>query len=200
MADIETLAADTRVFSEGDAAATPGAGTVVVYAKADGKLYSKDDAGAETLVSGGAGGGGSASFVGARATKSAEQSNIAQNSDVKVTFNGTAFDTDSIFNDANDRMVIPAGKAGYWRVSGNCTLAQVANDSDTFMWVADGTDLRYFYRQNPNDPNVCASFSFIYNLAEAAYIELYVRTAGTTTDIREGIWTSLEVQYLGPSA
>lgn len=37
---------------------TPAAGYVAVYAKADGLLYSKDDAGTETLVSGGAGGGG----------------------------------------------------------------------------------------------------------------------------------------------
>ncbi len=37
-------------------AGTAGAGTVRLYAKADGLLYSKDDAGTETLVSGGAGG------------------------------------------------------------------------------------------------------------------------------------------------
>jgi len=45
-------------FAEGSAAATPDAGEVVIYAKTDGLLYSKDDAGAETLVSGGVGGGG----------------------------------------------------------------------------------------------------------------------------------------------
>lgn len=41
---------------EGAAPATPAAAKVRLYAKADGLLYSKDDAGAETLVSGGAGG------------------------------------------------------------------------------------------------------------------------------------------------
>lgn len=46
------------LFTEGVAASTPAAGKVVLYAKADGLLYSKDDAGTETLVSGGAGGGG----------------------------------------------------------------------------------------------------------------------------------------------
>jgi hypothetical protein len=54
---------DNNVFpkllmSEVTAPATPASATVVVYAKADGLLYSKDDAGVETLVSGGAGGGG----------------------------------------------------------------------------------------------------------------------------------------------
>ena len=45
-------------FAEGSAAATPPTATVVAYAKADGKLYSKDDAGVETPLSGGGGGGG----------------------------------------------------------------------------------------------------------------------------------------------
>lgn len=45
-------------FDEAAAPATPGAAQVRLYAKSDGLLYSKDDAGTETLVSGGAGGGG----------------------------------------------------------------------------------------------------------------------------------------------
>jgi hypothetical protein len=51
------------IVSEVTAPATPAAATVVVYAKADGLLYSKDDAGVETLVSGGAGGGGGSSLT-----------------------------------------------------------------------------------------------------------------------------------------
>ncbi len=46
------------LISEGGSTTTPASGNVTVYAKADGLLYSKDDAGTETLVSGGAGGGG----------------------------------------------------------------------------------------------------------------------------------------------
>jgi len=44
-------------FTEAAAPSTPATGKVVIYAKTDGLLYSKDDAGTETLVSGGAGGG-----------------------------------------------------------------------------------------------------------------------------------------------
>ena len=44
-------------YIEGAAPATPATGEVVTYAKADGLMYSKDDAGTETLMSGGAGGG-----------------------------------------------------------------------------------------------------------------------------------------------
>lgn len=44
------------ILAEGAAPATPASGQVKAYAKADGLLYSKDDAGVETLMSGGAGG------------------------------------------------------------------------------------------------------------------------------------------------
>lgn len=46
------------LLPEGAAPATPGAGNVTIYAKADGLVYSKDDAGTETVMSGGGGGGG----------------------------------------------------------------------------------------------------------------------------------------------
>lgn len=48
-----------ETFTEGAAPSTPAANKVILYAKSDGLLYSKDDAGMETLVSGGSGGGGS---------------------------------------------------------------------------------------------------------------------------------------------
>lgn len=56
------------ILSEGAAPATPSSGQVKLYAKTDGLLYSKDDAGTETLVSGGAGGGGGDTFVGSPLT------------------------------------------------------------------------------------------------------------------------------------
>ncbi|MGH7178748.1 MAG: hypothetical protein ACREJC_15325, partial [Tepidisphaeraceae bacterium] len=46
-------------FKEITAPPTPASANVNVYAKSDGKLYSKDDAGVETLMSGGSGGGAS---------------------------------------------------------------------------------------------------------------------------------------------
>lgn len=49
------------IWNEEAAPSTPGAATVAVYAKSDGLMYSKDDAGVETLMSGGSGGGGTAS-------------------------------------------------------------------------------------------------------------------------------------------
>jgi len=55
MADIETIALDTRYFNEATAPATPASGKAVTYVKSsDKKLYLKDDAGTETLISSGA--------------------------------------------------------------------------------------------------------------------------------------------------
>lgn len=45
------------IGAEGAAPGTPASATAILYVKADGLWYSKDDAGVETLVSGGAGGG-----------------------------------------------------------------------------------------------------------------------------------------------
>lgn len=45
------------ILAEGAAPAVPDSGTVKVYAKTDGLVYSMDDAGVETPLSGGGGGG-----------------------------------------------------------------------------------------------------------------------------------------------
>lgn len=57
MAKLSAITTPSLTFDEGAAPSTPASGDVILYAKTDGLLYSKDDAGAETLVSGGAGGG-----------------------------------------------------------------------------------------------------------------------------------------------
>ena len=56
MANIETLLAGTRYYAEVAAPGTPAAGSYVTYAKADGLMYQKDDAGTETAMGPGAGG------------------------------------------------------------------------------------------------------------------------------------------------
>ena len=53
MTRIDQHQSSKLTFAESAAPSTPASGLVLVYAKADGLLYSKDDAGAETLVSGG---------------------------------------------------------------------------------------------------------------------------------------------------
>lgn len=53
MANVETLAADTRYFAEASAPSTPSSGQAVLYVKTDGQLYLKNDAGREYRVTGG---------------------------------------------------------------------------------------------------------------------------------------------------
>jgi hypothetical protein len=63
----KTLTADAHSsygdYAEIAAPAAPASGYVRLYAKSDGLLYSKDDAGAETVVTGSGGGGGAALTV-----------------------------------------------------------------------------------------------------------------------------------------
>lgn len=61
MANIETIELDALNFAEVAAPSTPSAASVIVYAKSDGLLYSKDDAGVEKLISSGP--AGSAEFA-----------------------------------------------------------------------------------------------------------------------------------------
>jgi hypothetical protein len=53
MANIETLKVDTFNFAEGAAPATPASGQIVVYAKANNRLYAKNDLGEEFELTGG---------------------------------------------------------------------------------------------------------------------------------------------------
>lgn len=53
MAALDEVEIPKLLFDEGAAPSTPASTLVALYAKADGLLYSKDDAGTETLVSGG---------------------------------------------------------------------------------------------------------------------------------------------------
>ena len=56
MAKIDAIDIPKLLMTEGAAPATPAAGKVYQYAKADGLMYSKDDAGTETLMSSGSSG------------------------------------------------------------------------------------------------------------------------------------------------
>lgn len=63
MTAIKNYPNESLLFAEGAAPGTPSAGNVRVYAKPDGKLYSKDDTGVETALGSGGGGGGSIEIV-----------------------------------------------------------------------------------------------------------------------------------------
>lgn len=93
-------------FTEGSAPSTPASGKVVVYAKSDGLIYSKDDAGVETLMSGGGSGAGAMVYLGSAAvsgsaattlTISGLDLNTAKNYHVKITVKNATASTPNMF-------------------------------------------------------------------------------------------------------
>jgi hypothetical protein len=79
---------DQVVFDEVSAPSTPASAKVTIYAKADGLMYSKDDAGTETLMSGGAPGMSSFNLAGDSGTPQA----ITNGNTVTIA-GGTGIDT-----------------------------------------------------------------------------------------------------------
>lgn len=122
------------------APSTPGAAKVALYAKADGLLYSKDDAGTETLVSGGTGGGGG-SYAGvttggtgsldmAQGTKTADEPFI----DASVTWNNGSVN----FNGIKINTTITTGGAGSKLLDlqvGGTSQVSVKAVSGTTQWA-----------------------------------------------------------------
>lgn len=117
------------LISEGGSTATPAAGRVTVYAKADGLLYSKDDAGAETALGGGAGG---TSLLAITAYAPGSDSNIASTTsttsadvsaaNVVVTFTAPASGNVLVRASA---LVDKAGTSNvYWQIRESTTVLE----------------------------------------------------------------------------
>lgn len=128
------------IVPEMTAPSTPASGKVALYAKSDGLLYSKDDAGTETVVTGGSGGGGgSGDVVGpASATSNAlvrfdsTTGKLVKNSNVTLADSGTA-------------LVFPSGAGGI-TANGNIVLTPTGGYIDTFyqLRASSGTSASSF--------------------------------------------------------
>ena len=164
-------------FDEAAAPATPAAGDVRLYAKTDGLLYSKDDAGAETLVSGGAGGGGGGTptFVGAIVYNNTTQ---VLSANAKVAFNSEDLDTDGFHDTAtnNSRLTIPTGLGGKYLVSGS--IYRGTSDTPELHFIINNTTkVRGSYRAMAF---AGGPLSVIVVLAAGDYIELQTPSSGAT--------------------
>lgn len=117
------------LISEGGSTATPGAAQVTVYAKADGLLYSKDDAGAETLMSGGSAGAvatdaiwdaagdlavGSGANTAAKLAKGNAGGVLAMGNSAVIWNAGTSFPASKATNDRYWRTDIMGGMEFFW--------------------------------------------------------------------------------------
>lgn len=127
-------------FGEDAAPTTPGSGVVRLYAKTDGLLYSKDDAGTETVVSGGS---GSSTFVGCKVYHNTTQT-IGNGSDTVVNFNTEEFDSDA-FHDTvtnNSRITIPTGKDGKYAFGAVISWAGSATGARFARFLKGGNAVR----------------------------------------------------------
>lgn len=152
MPTIETSVAELGAiqFAEGAAPATPAAGMVRLYAKTDGTLYSKDDAGSETPLGAGA---GATDFTDLGDVPAAYTGHAGKAAVVTGTEDGLEFV--AVASSAAVAAVSPLGKhavpvmAGAIApsVSGGCAalaaVASAANQPDIVTLDFDATTVEY---------------------------------------------------------
>lgn len=123
MAKIQDIDIPYLEFAEAAAPGTPAATISRLYVKSDGLFYSKDDAGVETLVSGGA--AGSSAFVGARAKRTTNLAITTATFSPVTLPDAEDYDTNTIHDTStnSDRLTIPTSQNGYWHFEGWVSFA-----------------------------------------------------------------------------
>lgn len=116
-------------FAEGTAPATPAAGMVVAYAKTDGLLYAKDDAGVETPLGGGGGGSGVVETIVAGTNVTVDDTDPA-NPVVSATGGGGA---PPIVTESTTALTADATNSGnYTRFTNASAKTYTFDDSETY--------------------------------------------------------------------
>ncbi len=141
-------------FVEGSAPATPAASRVVIYAKSDGLMYSKDDAGAETVMSGGGSSDLDAIIAASSGQDIADALAGAAAPDAgnvfatiaDITGGGAGPIVLDTFNRANGAVGHASGagqglwfiQSGTWAIDTN-TLTETGGGSERFIFIHSGT-------------------------------------------------------------
>lgn len=134
------------VFAEGAAPATPSANQVKTYAKADGLMYSKDDAGTETLMSAGA--GATRASLGLDTTDSPQFAglNVGAATDTTITRTGAgdiAVEGNAIYRAGGTDVPIGDGGTGAsTKAAGFDALQPMTTSGDVIYGGASGTGTR----------------------------------------------------------
>jgi hypothetical protein len=172
VAKLSGITTPSLTFDEGAAPSTPAANDVILYAKTDGLLYSKDDAGAETAVSGGA-----AAFAGVRAVANAVTS-LTTATWTAIALAGTdRFDTDAFHDPAsnNTRLTVPSGKAGKYLIGAQGSFAANVTGQRGLRIILNGaTVIAGELNDATNDAALPTRITTVtlYDLAVADYVEM----------------------------
>lgn len=128
MAKLSGITTPSLTFDEGAAPSTPAANDVILYAKSDGLLYSKDDAGAETLVSGSAAPAAKYAHVYRTTTQS-----ISNTTFTVIGFDAEVVDGDGMHDNSTNNSRLTVVTAGVW-VFGGC-FGYDTNTTGQRQWI-----------------------------------------------------------------
>lgn len=189
MARIQDIDIPYLEFAEAAAPGTPAAAVSRLYVKADGLFYSKDDAGVETLVSGGL--AAAHTFSGVKVRESTPQS-ITYNANTVLLFNEEDFDTAAYHDNVTNtgRLTVPSGAGNNkkYAVGANAGITAAAGGQRQLVLRLDGTTS--IASVTDSAPNTGAHthlhVSTIIELDEAQYVEVIYfqnQTAAAALDI-----------------
>ena len=126
--------------------------------------------------------------IGAKAYMTSYQSNLTASTWVKVGFDATEFDTDSIFDDGNDRLTVPAGLGGKWLVAGVLALEGGSSAGALAgIYKNDSID-QYVFRGDLDEADLYVSFAQAFELEAGDYIELWANPGNASSvDVRGAV-------------
>ena len=143
---------------------------------------------------------GGASFVGASAIASSNQT-ISSSTETAILFDGTdLFDTDAYHNPASNssRMTIPAGKAGKYAVYGRVNIDTTSTSGRRILEVyKNGAQVPYLNIEVSPLSDQTILTAGIISLAESDYIELYFYQTSGISLTTYGGYCGFSIQYLG---
>ena len=131
-----------------------------------------------------------ASFIGVQATKTTDQS-CANATDTQISFNSENFDTDGFHDNTtnNERLTVPAGLGGYYKVyfsmiwANNATVARRIVEVYKNGGKSTGTFVQLFETSSINVPTCLSSFTI--NLSAGDWLQINaVQLTGGALDFR----------------
>ena len=123
-------------------------------------------------------------------TKSGDQS-ISQNTWTKIEWETEQFDTDSAFDNTNDKFTVPAGKGGVYQLNVQvCVTAQTENAELDIKVYKNGsaTSTPSFSREyagGSSSTNNTTQLHHLYDLDAGDYVEIYAYHGSGGTNVVE---------------